>query len=588
MPAKGRLIHGAPPFDQTNRARRGQGWHDAQMFRRADRRAPDGAERSAPRLRSSSPWAPLRNKVFRALIIAQVASNIGTMMHNVGAAWLMGDLDPSPALVALVQTATMLPVFLVGLPAGAIADIVDRRILLITTQLAMLAAALALAVLSFTDHVTEVSLLALTFALGLGGAFNGPAWQAIQPDLVDRSELPQALALGNTTFNVGRAIGPAIGGLVVARAGASWVFVLNALSFLAVVAVLVRWKYRPQPSMTPTETMAGAVRAGLRYGTYSTALRHVLGRSAAFIVPGAALVSLLPVVARGPLEMGSGGYGVLLGCFGLGAALSAVVRPRIVRHVQVDRLMVIASVVVAGGLLIVGLSGNAPLIGVSLLAVGASWTLAITATGVAAQMALPSWVRARGMGLWNLAITGGVAIGSLIWGVVATWRLGAAHVIAAVTMLVLLALTSRWKLSTPERLDVELTAASDLMLTLEPDPDDGPVLITLRYAVPDDQLEGFVREMTRVERQRRRTGAHRWGLFRDLVEPNVLLETYVVETWAEHVRQHHRITNSDRAVLGAARQFVIGDVEVRHWVSCYAADKEPNGRPDRLTPPEPT
>lgn len=531
--------------------------------------------------RALSPWAPLRNKVFRALIIAQVASNIGTMMHNVGAAWLMGDLDPSPSLVALVQTAIMLPVFLVGLPAGALADIVDRRILLITTQLSMMATALVLAALSFTDHVTEVSLLALTFALGLFGAFNQPAWQAIQPELVDRSELPQALALGNTTFNVGRAIGPAIGGLVVARAGASWVFVLNACSFLAVVAVLVRWRHRPTPSTTPPETMAGAMRAGLRYGTYSTALRHVLGRAAAFVLPGTALISLLPVVARGPLRMGSGGYGVLLGCFGLGAALSALVRPRIVVRVPVDRLMLLASFVVAVGLLVTGLSGNAALIAIILLFVGAAWTLAITATGVAAQMALPSWVRARGMGLWNLAITGGVAIGSVIWGVIASWRLGGAHVIAAATMLVLFAVTSRWKLSTPERLDVELEAAGDLRLAVEPDPDDGPVLVTIRYLVPDDQLAPFLREMRRVERQRRRTGAYRWGLFRDLEDPEVVQETFVVETWAEHVRQHHRITNSDRAVLGAARRFVVDEPEVRHWVSCYATDKEDTGRPDQ-------
>lgn len=557
--------------------------NDARMLRRSARDAAEPGPARAPALASStgSPWAPLRNKVFRALIIAQVASNVGTMMHNVGAAWLMGDLDPSPSLVALVQTATMLPVFLVGVPAGALADIVDRRILLITTQLAMLASALALAALSFTDHVTEVSLLALTFALGLGSAFNQPAWQAIQPELVDRSELPQALALGNTTFNVGRAIGPAIGGLVVARAGAAWVFVLNAGSFLAVVAVLVRWRHRPTPSVIPVETMAGAMRAGLRYGTYSNALRHVLVRSAAFVVPGTALVSLLPVVARGPLGMGSGGYGVLLGCFGLGAALSAVVRPRIVARIPVDRLMFVASVVVAAGLLVTGLSGNAVLIGLSLLFVGASWTLAITATGVAAQMALPNWVRARGMGLWNLAITGGIAIGSVIWGVLASWRLGGAHVIAAVSMLVLFVLTTRWKLSTPDRLDVELTAASDLVLSLEPEPDDGPVLVTIRYAVPDDQLAAFLQEMRRVERQRRRTGAYRWGLFRDLEDPSVILETYLVETWAEHVRQHHRVTNSDRAVLGAAYQFVLGEMQVRHWVSCYTAERAPNGRPDQ-------
>jgi len=249
-----------------------------------------------PTARGTGPWDPLRNRVFRALFVAQIASNVGTMMHNVGATWLMGDLDPSASIVALVQTAIMLPVFLVGLPAGALADIVDRRRLLIVTQLSMLATALVLAVLTFADLVNEQTLLLLTFVLGLGAAFNMPAWQAIQPELVPREQLPQALALGNTTFNVGRAIGPAIGGLVVAWGGPGWVFLINAMSFLAVVSVLVRWRHRREEPDMPVESMLGAIRAGLRYGVHSRALRHVLIRSAVFIVPGAALVSLLPVV----------------------------------------------------------------------------------------------------------------------------------------------------------------------------------------------------------------------------------------------------------------------------------------------------
>jgi MFS family permease len=516
-------------------------------------------------------WAPLRNRVFRAMFIAQIASNVGTMMHNVGATWLMGDLDSSPSLVALVQTATMLPVFLVGLPAGALADIVDRRIMLIVTQFAMLLTAAALAVLAFADQVTETSLLALTFALGLGAAFNMPAWQAIQPELVERAQLPQALALGNTTFNVGRAIGPAIGGLVVARGGPGWVFLLNALSFLAVVAVLVRWRHRPTPSDMPVETVLGAIRAGLRYGIHSRALRHVLIHSAAFILPGTALISLLPVVARGPLGLDSGGFGLLLACFGAGAAASAIVRPRIVAWMPVDRMMAVATVVVAGGLLVIGLSGNAVLIGATLLVVGAAWTLAITATGVAAQSALPSWVRARGMGLWNLAITGGVAIGSSLWGAVASWRLGTAHVIAAVAMVGLGLLTMRWPLGVHEHLDVELASIDEPVVTLTPQPSDGPVLVTVRYHVPLDNFDDFTREMRRVERQRRRTGARRWGLFRDLAEPEVVLETFVVESWAEHLRQHQRVTQTDVEVLGDARRHVHEGIEITHLISCYSA-----------------
>ena len=521
-------------------------------------------------VRAAGPWDPLRNRVFRALFIAQIASNVGTMMHNVGATWLMGDLDPSASLVALVQTAIMLPVFLVGLPAGALADIVDRRRLLIVTQLSMMLTALALAVMTFADLVNEQTLLLLTFVLGLGSAFNMPAWQAIQPELVPREQLGQALALGNTTFNVGRAIGPAIGGLIVAWGGAGWVFLINAVSFLAVVSVLVRWPHRREEPEMPVESMLGAIRAGLRYGLNSRALRHVLVRSAVFIVPGAALVSLLPVVARGPLGLGSGGFGVLLACFGIGAASSAVVRPRLVAVIPVDRMMLLATVVVAGGLLVTGLSGNALLIGVTLLVVGAAWTLAITATGVGAQSALPSWVRARGMALWNLAITGGVAVGAALWGAVASWRLGAAHVIAATSMIVLTAATSRWRLSTSERLDLDLATVDEPVVTLMPHLHDGPVLVTVRYEVPPERLDDFTREMRRVERQRRRTGAYRWGLFRDLQHPGLVLETFVVESWAEHLRQHQRMTNTDLSVLGDARQYAAGTATVAHYISCYS------------------
>ena len=522
-----------------------------------------------------SAWAPLRNRVFRALFIAQIASNIGTMMHNVGATWLMGDLDSSPTLVALVQTATMLPVFLVGLPAGALADIIDRRILLIVTQLSMLATAVVLALLTFADQITESSLLLLTFVLGLGAALNMPAWQAIQPELVSRAELPQALALGNTTFNLGRAMGPAIGGLVVARGGPGWVFLLNALSFLAIVAVLVRWRHRPEPPSAPAETIVGAMRAGMRYGLNSTALRHVLVRSAVFVVPGTALISLLPVVARGRLELGSGGFGLLLACFGFGAASSALVRPRLILWLPVDRMMVVATVVVAMALVVIGMSGSVLLIGATLIFAGAAWTLAITATGVAAQTALPNWVRARGMGLWNLAITGGVAVGSAFWGAVASWRLSGAYFIAAASLVVCLLLTLRWKLSSPDRLDVELASIDEPVITLTPAPTDGPVLVTVRYEVPDETYDDFLREMRRVERQRRRTGAYRWGLFKDLADPQIVLETFVVQSWGEHMRQHRRFTNTDLAVLGDARQHVLGGLEIGHYISCYSEGDGP-------------
>jgi MFS family permease len=517
----------------------------------------------------------LRHRIFLALFIAQIASNIGTLMQNVGAAWLMGDLRASPTLVALVQTATLLPVFLVGLPAGALADIVDRRRLLIVTQMWMALAALALAILTFIDAVSPASLLFLTFALGLGGALNIPAWQAIQPELVPKPEFPQAIALGALTYNLGRAIGPAIGGVVVALAGPAWVFLLNAVSFVAVVAVLVRWRRRDAASTLPAETMAGAMRAGARYAMHSPSLRQVLARGAVFAIPAGAALSLLPVVARDSLGLGSGGYGLLLAFFGLGAALAAILRPRIDAVITSDRLVNLGALVIAGMLLVNGLVANVALVAVMAFFGGAAWTLVFTMMNIAAQAALPSWVRARGMGLYSLVTIGGLALGSAVWGGVAAWSLAGAQVIAAVCLLAGIVTTRRWRISAPAGLDLSPSPSDEPMITLAPRPTDGPVLVTVVYRVAEADIEEFSEAMRRVERQRRRTGARRWGLYRDLAAPDLVLEVFVVESWAEHLRQHQRRTATDLAVHELVNQYVKADITVGHYVSAYSlADRE--------------
>ena len=291
--------------------------------------SPVNDQGASPPAERMSPWAPLRHTVFAALFAAQLGSNIGSFFQTVAAAWLMGDLTSSATLVALIQTASLLPFLLLGLPAGALADIFDRRLLLIGTQAWMLLCALLLAVLTMTDHVTPGTLLALTFALGIGTALMGPAWQAIQPDLVPQREFGQAVALSSLTFNAGRAIGPALGGALVASAGAGWAFIVNAASFLGVVVVLVWWRPQRTSVRLSTESLPGAVKAGLRYGANAPALRGILVRTLAFAVPAAAIQALLPAVVRDRLGLGSGGFGILLGCFGIGAALAAVVRPRI-------------------------------------------------------------------------------------------------------------------------------------------------------------------------------------------------------------------------------------------------------------------
>ncbi|MCU1452846.1 MAG: transporter [Acidimicrobiales bacterium] len=517
-----------------------------------------------------SPWAPLRHRIFLALFIAQMASNVGTLMQSVGSAWYMGDLHGSPALVALVQTATFLPVFIVGIPGGALADIVDRRRLLLVTQMIMMAAAVALTVLAFAHRVTPLSLLVLTFALGLGTALNGPAWQAIQPDLVPRRELSQALSLGALTYNVGRAIGPALGGLVLAAAGPAWVFAVNALSFLGTVLVLAAWRQERPESRLPSETLAGATRAAMRYGMNAPVLRRVLVRVAALMVPAAALQALLPIVVRDSLHRGSGTYGALLACFGVGAAVAAVLRPRFEERLSRDGLLVLATVLLAVGLLVDGFVHEPVAVGAGLFAAGVGWTTAFTTTNVAAQSTLAAWVRARGMGLYMLVLTGGIALGSALWGTLAGWSLAGAHLVAGLMLLSGLFLVRRWPIATTATIDASPVTGVDPVVTLVPRPDDGPVLVTVTYHVPFEKVRSFVEAMRGIERHRRRTGAYQWNLFRDLAAPDRFVETFVVDSWAEHLRQHSRNTTATDARLEIVRAYSERGVDISHLISAYS------------------
>ena len=532
-----------------------------------------------------SPWAPLQYPVFRALFVAQLASNIGTLMQSVGSAWLMGDLGASAFLIALVPTASMLPVLLVGVPAGALADIFDRRRLLIGGQMWMLICAAALAVLSFVHVVTPASLLALTFGLGVGSALTFPAFQAIQPDLVPPREFRQAIALGSLTFNVGRAIGPAIGGFVVALGGPGWVFLVNAISFLAIVGVLVWWRRPVAVVSAPAETFSGAMRAGLRYAAHSPNLRGVLNRTALFTIPAAALQALLPVVTRDRLGLGSGGYGVLLGCFGIGAAGAAVVRPRLDERFHHDQLVFAASVALAAALVAEGTSRVPLLIGAAMFVGGLAWATALTSTGVASFSVLPEWVRARGMGLYLLVLAGGIALGSAVWGLLAETSLTTAHLVAAAVLILTLTIRKRWRLGTVTGLDLRLVPTDDPTVSMVPHPTDGPVLVTVTYEVPGDDVPAFAEAMRLVERHRRRTGAYRWGLFRDLAAPHQFIETFVVESWGEHLRQHRRTTvNADR-FLDPVRRYLGPDVVVTHYISVYSPsgqDQTGQAKPEPL------
>ncbi len=520
-----------------------------------------------------SAWAPLRIRLYRVLWTAQLTSNIGTWMQTVGAQWLMGSLSRDPLLVALIQTATSLPVFLVGFPAGALGDILDRRRLLLISQSFMLLSAALLAALTLGGNMTPALLLLLTFAIGLGMALTAPSWQAIQPELVGRELIPQAAALGATSMNIARAIGPAIGGALVAAAGPEWVFALNAVSFLGVLGVIALWRRESPAKVLGPEHNGGALRAGMRYVRSSPRMRTVLVRASSFVIFSTALWALLPVVARRHLHLGSGGYGLLLGAVGVGAVLGAWTLPRARARWNLDRVVVGSSLAFAVVAFVLAWVTIVPLVALALLAAGYCWISINSSMNASAQIVLPDWVRSRGMSLYLLTFQGAQAIGAVIWGVIASaWdtRVSLTIVAGGLTLAPLLAY--RWPLRT-RPIDVRLSDwFPEPRLEMRPAPSHGPLLIEVQYEVPPENADAFRTAMERVGRSRRRSGAQRWGLFQDGAHPDRFVEAYVVETWEEHLRQfQERYTRADEMYVQEARALVReGTVPTaRHLVFAY-------------------
>jgi MFS family permease len=519
---------------------------------------------TAPR----SAWAPLRIRIYRALWVAQFASNVGTWMQTVGAQWLMGTLSHDPLLVALVQTGMTLPVFLVGFPAGALGDVFDRRRVLLFAQSSMLVSAGLLAALTLSDRATPAILLALTFVLGLGQALTAPSWQAIQPQLVGRELIPQAAALGSTSMNLARAVGPAIGGALVAAAGPGWVFVLNAVSFVGVLGVLSVWRREPPPQVLGPEHIRGALRAGVRFVRSSPRMRTVLVRAAAFVLFASAIWALLPIVVRTGLGLGSGGYGLLLGAVGLGAVIAAWTLPRVRERLSLDRVLTAASSAFAAAALVIAWVDFVPAVALALVVTGYCWIAVLSSLNASAQFVLPDWVRARGMGVYLLVFQGGQAAGAAIWGIVTSQAgTGVALSIVAGGLAAVFLVARRWPLvATP--LDVRPREHwSEPELAIEPDPAHGPVLVTVEYRVPRERAEAFREAMERVGRARRRSGAERWGIFQDGADPEVFLEAFLVPTWDEHLRQQEeRFTRHDQQSLERARELMADGARpsVRH------------------------
>ncbi|HLX38279.1 MAG TPA: MFS transporter [Candidatus Binataceae bacterium] len=519
-----------------------------------------------------SSWAPLRQRVFLALWIAALASNLGTWMQNVGAAWLMTSLSKSPLMVSLIQTASSLPIFFMALPAGALADILDRRRLLIFSQAWMLLAAGALGVLTLIGATTEWTVLGLSFMLGIGASLNAPAWQAIIPELVGREELSAAVTLNSINFNLARAAGPALGGLVVAYFGAGANFVLNAASFLGVMIVLYEWRRQVRPGVLPAERVIGAMRIGIRYVRYAPALRAVLMRTVAFVIGASAMWAVLPLVARWQLGLGAAGFGLLLAWFGIGAVIGGAMLGRLMQIASHDRI-------VHGGCAIflamtAGLAFTHNTIIASMLMAlgGAAWVWVFAVLNVAAQLAVPPWVQGRALAVYQIAVQGGLAGASALWGFVGE-RYGLQIALwAGAAALLLEFAVFRWRLAAAEEVRTDPFEPSPLPRTaIDINPESGPALITVEYRINPARTEEFISAMRQMRNIRLRDGAIFWGLFVDTTQPERFVENFVTETWLEHLRQHQRMIASDFVYQTQVRSFHLGDEpSVTHLISAEA------------------
>lgn len=499
---------------------------------------------------STSALAPLSYPVFRSIWLASLASNLGGVIQGVGAAWLMTSLTGSADMVALVQASTTLPVMVFALAAGAIADNFDRRRVIFAAQLSMLAVSVMLAAFTYFGLIGPWLLLGLTFLLGCGNALNNPSWQASVGDMVPRDVLSPAVALNGVNFNLSRSIGPAIGGLIVATAGAAFAFLANALSYLPILVTIYRWKYVKPASSLPPERMGDAMTAGLRYVAMSPHIETVLLRSCVFGAAAIAVLALLPIVSR---DLPGGGpllYGLLLGAYGVGAITGAFVGVTARKTWSNESVCRVAFALTALGSAIVGLSGNAWLTALGAFLAGTAWVAALSMFNVTVQLSTPRWVVGRAMALYQTATFGGMALASWIWGTLADrFNLETAFLAAAALALVGAVLGFRFPLPVRplDNLDpLNRWKAPNLRLDLQGR--SGPVNVLIEYVVREADTRDFLKVMNERKRIRRRDGARQWELLRDTERPDNWIESYHVPTWNDYVRHNQRRTQADAAV----------------------------------------
>ncbi len=520
-----------------------------------------------------SPWDPLRLPLFRALWIASLISNLGTWIQQIANGWLMTRLQPEPIMVSLVEVANTLPMALLALPAGALADLIDRRRYLLATQSWMLLASGLMGLLTYTDRMTPSILLGTTFAMGMGVALNSPGWHSVTPEVVPRKSLSSAISLNGMAINVARAVGPALGGVILLWWGPALAFFLNSLSFLAVIVVLLAWKRQKVEGIAPPEKFTSALKVGLRHVRHSPRLRTVLGRSACFLLCSSALWALLPLVCKDAFGFGPRGYGLMIAAFGAGAVAGALfLLPRLRQTFTLNAIVTGAWLLFAGVLLALSELNGGWLPCLPMLLGGACWLCILANLHLVVQSAAPPWVLARAMSIYLLCFFTAASAGSFLWGVVAqnlellpTLRIAAG----------LLALTSLSGLFAPlassEGQNLEPSRAwPHPDVTLEPPLDHGPILVTVEYTIDPDDAPAFREAAEKLRLFRYQNGVLQWGIFVDIADPRQYREVYVEENWGAHLRQHERVTAYETEVASKVYAFHRGPTmpPVFHYAYC--------------------
>lgn len=519
---------------------------------------------------SASGFTPLRQKLFAVLWVATVIGNTGSFVRDVASSWLMTDLSASPAAVALVQAAATLPIFLLAIPAGVLSDILDRRKLLIIIQFMLASVSICLMLLSAWGLQSVGSLIALTFLGGVGAALMGPTWQAIVPELVEKKDIKSAVALNSLGINIARAIGPALGGVLLASLGASVTYGVDVISYVFVIAALLWWRRPVTVEDALSERFLGAFRAGLRYARASRELHVVLIRTFFFFMLASSVWALLPLVAKNLLGGGAGFYGILLGAVGLGAIGGAVAMSKLRERLSADGLLLMAALVTAAVMTFLSFVPPQWAAVAALLALGAAWIAALTTLNGVAQSILPNWVRGRSLAVYLTVFNGAMTAGSLAWGAVAA-MIGVPFTLMAGAAGLVVAGLAFHALKLP-RGDADLVPSNHWPEPLTAAPvehDRGPVLILIEYRIDQADRQDFLKTLAMLSADRRRDGAYDWGVTEDAADPSLMLEWFMVESWAEHLRQHRRVSKAAADIQEDVLRFHQGPQRpaVRHFLA---------------------